>query len=194
MKTRLTVAAIISILILTAASNLIVAAQKTISKTVGAYFPLPNKNGGEPQELTGVIRIPKEFGVVPSGPSSPIASPSPCIHFIVAVMDPDNKNKVVTYTDKALEPGRDDATFYTCKYSISFPRDKQFYVVASMGDLSQFNNMKRYKWYWSDTWVGGTNNKPRRGYERSFTGKYITLGVKPMYLRFDLSYVQVDPN
>ncbi len=194
MKIKLVLITITSVLVLITATASGVAAQKTISKTVGAYFPMPNKNGGEPQELTGLIRIPREFGVVPSGPNSNIASPSPCMHFIVAVMDPDKQNKVVTYTDKALEPGRDDATFYTCKYSISFPRDKQFYVVASMGDLSQFNNMKRYGWYWSDQWVGGTNNKPRRGYERSFTGKYITLGNKPMYLKFDMSYVQVDPN
>ena len=187
MKNKFTIVTIASIYLLTAASTSIVLAQTTISKTTGAYFPMPNKNGGEPQELSGLIRIPKEFGVVPSGPYSSVASPSPCMHFIVAVMDPDKKNKVVTYTDKALEPGRDDGTFYTCKYSITFPRDKQFYVVASLGNPDQFNYQKRYAWYWSDPWVGGTNNKPRRGYERSFVGKYITLGNKPRYLKFDLS-------
>ncbi len=182
------------LIVISIATVVSASSQTTITKTVGAPRPYTPYAGGPPQELTGVIRIPREFGVVPSGPYSSIATPLPCMPFFVAVMDPGNKNKIITYTQTALEPGRDDGIFYTCKYSVTFPRDKQVYVVAGMGSPDQFNYQKRWAMYWSDPWIGGTNNKPRRGYERSFAGKYITLGVKPMYLRFDLSYVQFDPN
>ena len=49
--------------------------------------------------------------------------------------------------------------------------------------------------YITDAWVGGTNNKPPRGYERGFAGKFVTLGtVKATYLKFDMYYARVDPN
>jgi hypothetical protein len=51
-----------------------------------------------------------------------------------------------------------------------------------------------WSYYITDAWVGGTNNKPRRGWERGFAGKFVTLGNKAVYLRFDLHYAQVDPN
>lgn len=155
------------------------------------------KGGSTPtqtQTLTGVIRIPKEFGIVPAGPGNSQAAALPCFPFFVAVLDPANKNKVIAYTDSLFEPGRDDGIFYTCKYSLTVPRDKSIYAVAGMGGISQLPYDKRWATYTTDAWIGGTNNKPRRGYERSFAGKFITLGVKPMYLRFDLTYVQVNPD
>ena len=42
---------------------------------------------------------------------------------------------------------------------------------------------------------GPCDNKPRRGYERGFAGKFVMLGTgKATYLRFDLHYAQADPN
>ena len=41
----------------------------------------------------------------------------------------------------------------------------------------------------------GGSDKPPRGYERGFAGKFFTLGtVKGTYLHFDMYYAQVDPN
>jgi hypothetical protein len=48
--------------------------------------------------------------------------------------------------------------------------------------------------YVTDAWVGGANNKPRRGYERGFAGKFVTIGKRDVYLKFDMYYAQVDPN
>jgi len=188
------VISIACVLIIALAAVMNAFGQKTISKTVGGPRPYIPNAGGPPQELTGVIRIPKEFGVVPAGPGVNQAAALPCFPFFVAVMDPGNKNKVVAYTENLLEPGRDDGIFYTCKYSLKVPRDKKFYAVAGMGGVSQLAYDKRWATYTTDAWIGGSNNKPRRGYERSFAGKFFTLGVKPMYLRFDLTYVQVNPD
>jgi hypothetical protein len=179
------------IVLIIAAAGTSVLAQTTISKSVGMPAPRPVP---PPQELTGLIRIPKEFGIVPAGPGVNQAAALPCAPFFVAVLDPAKKNKVVAYTDSLLEPGRDDGTFYTCKYSFKVPRDKNLYAVAGMGGTSQLAYDKRWPMYITDAWIGGSNNKPRRGYERSFAGKFVTLGNKPMYLRFDLTYVQVNPD
>jgi hypothetical protein len=48
--------------------------------------------------------------------------------------------------------------------------------------------------YVTDAWVGGTNNKPRRGYERGFAGTFVTIGHRDVYLKFDMYYALVDPN
>lgn len=184
----------IAFILITVAAVSISYSQKTITKTVGAPRPYYPNAGGPPQQLTGLIRIPKEFGVVPAGPGVKQANALPCAPYFVAVFNPADKNKMVGYTDGLLEPGRDDDKFYTCKYSLMVPRDISLYAIAGMGGKAQLDYNKRWPMYITDPWIGGTNNKPRRGYERSFPGKYVTLGVKPMYLRFDLSYVQVNPD
>ncbi|MBK7392871.1 MAG: hypothetical protein IPI64_06150 [Chloracidobacterium sp.] len=181
-------------LIIGAAGAISAFAQTTMSGTARLPPPYYPNAGGPLQELTGVIRIPKEFGVVPAGPGVNQPTALPCAPFFVAIMDPGKTNKLVTYTDQLLEPGRGDDTYYTCKFSIMVPRDKNFYAVAGMGGPSQLQHDKRWSMYASDPWIGGSNIKPRRGYERSFAGKFFTLGNKPMYLRFDLTYVQANPD
>jgi len=179
---------ILSGLILAAATALIVPAQYP----PGVKAKLA---GGAEQTLTGVIRIPKEFGIVPIGPGLHEASPLPCGPFWVGVLDPDHMDKFIAVTDGLLKPGRDDGNFYTCKFSLTVPANKRLYAIAGMGVYTVFlKKQSAYPMYITDAWVGGTNNKPRRGYERGFAGRFLTLGTKAGYLHLDMYYAQVDPN
>jgi hypothetical protein len=151
---------------------------------------------GYPQQtLSGVIRVPKAFGIMPSGPGSKEAMALPCGGFYVAAMDPDIGNRLIASTSVELKTGRDDGGFYTCKYKLTLPANKRLYVIAGMGGVLLLPQQSRDPMYITDAWIGGTNNKPRRGYERGFAGKYVTL-KKAMgsYIHFDLYYAQVDPN
>lgn len=176
---------ILSFLILTAAMALSVPAQ---------YPPgvVQKLKGGAEQTLNGVIRVKKAFGVIPRSRGS--AEPgSRCGQFYVAVLDPNNRNTPIIVT--STETGREDADYYTCKYSLAAPANQPLYVIAGMGGTNLLPQIDRGELYITDAWIGGTNNKPRRGYERGFAGKFITLGTtKATYLRFDMYYAQVDPN
>jgi hypothetical protein len=167
--------------------------------TVSAQYPPGVKRklaGGPEQELVGVIRIPKAFGIVPIGPGRKEADPLPCGQFYVAVLDPNNRNRPILSTlSESLKQGRDDGEFYTCKYSIGVPANQRLYAIAGMGSDALLPKVDRSPMYITDAWIGGTNNKPPRGYERGFAGKFVTLGtVKASYLKFDMYYAQVDPN
>ena len=167
----------------------------TANLTVSAqYGPgvIEKLKGSTPmQTLTGVIRVPKSFGVIPNARGSSRPG-SPCGQFYVAILDPNNGNKAINTT--TTDAGREDADFYTCKYSISGPANKRLYTIAGMGGTNLLPQTDRWELYITDAWIGGTNNTPRRGYERGFAGKFITMGLKPMYLKFDMYYAQVDPN
>jgi len=186
-KTTKSFTPILIVLILAAATVLTVSAQ---------YPPGVKKRlaGGAEQDLTGVIRIPKAFGIVPTGPGLKKAALNPCGKFYVAVLDPDHGNRLILST-LSVTQGRDDGEFYTCKYSLGVPANQRLYAIAGMGSDLLLPKVDRSPMYITDAWIGGTNNKPPRGYERGFAGKFVTLGtVKPSYLKFDMYYAQVDPN
>ncbi|MEO6655106.1 MAG: hypothetical protein ABIO36_03410 [Pyrinomonadaceae bacterium] len=146
------------------------------------------------QTLIGVIRVQKEFGRVPAGPGNSQAAINPCGQFYVAVLDPDNGNSFITSTDR-MELGREDEVYYTCKYSMTVPANKRLFAIAGMGGVLLLPKQSRDAMYITDAWIGGTRNKPPKGWERGFAGKFVTLGtVKGTYLKFDMYYAQVDPN
>ena len=150
--------------------------------------------GSLEQTLLGVIRVQKEFGIIPRGPSYKEASASPCGQFYVAVLDPDKGNSFITSTDR-MELGREDGEYYTCKYSMTVPANKRLFAIAGMGGVLLLPKQSRDAYYITDAWIGGTRNKPPKGWERGFAGKFVTLGtVKKTYLKFDMYYAQVDPN
>lgn len=164
--------------------------------TVPAQYPPGVKQrlaGGAEQTLSGVIRIPKAFGV-PSGYQ--FRERYPCEVFYVAVLDPDNKNRTITSDEADPESGRDVGEFYTCKYSMTVPANQRLYVIAGMGSRKHLPEGDGDPYYTTNAWIGGTDNKPRRGYERGFAGKFVTLKFpgKASYMRFDMYYAQVDPN
>ena len=184
-------ASIVSLFIIATATALSVHSQTTVTMPMQRPAPV----GTTMKTLTRSIRIPKEFGIVPNGPGLHEAAPLPCGPFWVGVLDPNDQSRFVAITDGLLEPGRDDGNFYTCKFSLTVPANKRLYAIAGMSAPSVFlKKQSPYPMYITDAWVGGTNNKPRRGYERGFAGKFIMLGNKPGYLRFDMYYAQVDPN
>ena len=149
---------------------------------------------GAEQTLKGEIRVQKEFGRVPAGPGNSQAAIDPCGQFYVAVLDPDNGNRPILVSD-GLVLGREDEVFYTCKYSMGVPANQRLYAIAGMGSAGRLPEQTRDAMYITDAWIGGNNNKPPRGYERGFAGKFVTLGtVKGTYLKFDMYYAQVDPN
>lgn len=175
--------------------GLILAATTAVSVQAQYWQDAKERYAGYPQQtLSGVIRVPKAFGIMPAGPGSKEAMAAPCGLFYVAAMDPDLDNRPFASTDR-VEPGRDDGGFYTCKYKLTLPANKRLYVIAGMGGVLLLPQQSRDAMYITDAWIGGTNNKPRRGYERGFAGKFVTLGkAMGSYLRFDLYYAQVDPN
>ncbi len=147
------------------------------------------------QRLTGVIRVRKDFGVVPMGPGHKEAAVYPCMPFTVAVYDAKAlKSKPIAVTDGLMEQGRDQEEFYTCKYEVTVPAGRGLYAIPVMGGTLLLPKEDRSPMYITDAWIGGSNSKPRRGWERGFVGKFITLGNKAMYLKFDMAYAQVDPN
>ena len=156
---------------------------------------LMNRKIGRAQTLIGVIRVPKQFGVVPNGPGLKEAAPLPCNPFYVAVFDPNSNNKLIAYTDGLLEPGRDQENFYVCKYSLTVPANTKLYAIAGMSSVRYLQRKQSPpEQYITDAWVGGSNNKPPRGYERGFAGIFVTIGKRDVYLKFDMYYAQVDPN
>jgi hypothetical protein len=147
------------------------------------------------QKLMGVIRVRKDFGVVPMGPGHSQPAVYPCMPFGVAVYDAKAlKSKPIAMSDGLMEQGRDQEEFYTCKYEVTAPAGLGLYVIPVMGGTLLLPKEDRSPMYITDAWIGGSNSKPRRGWERGFVGKFITLGIKPMYLKFDMAYAQVDPN
>ena len=82
------------------------------------------------QTLTGLIRINKSYGVIPSARGSSRPG-SPCGQFYVAILDPDNGNKPLNTTTTDARKETDE--FYTCRYSLSGPKNKRLYAIAGMG-------------------------------------------------------------
>lgn len=173
------------------------------ASAVRAQYPPGVKqilSDGKPQpmqKLDGVIRVRKDFGVVPMGPGLSQPAVYPCFPFNVAVYDAstlDQKKKPLAISE-GTKQGRDDGDYYTCKYEVTVPANKALYAIPVMGGVLLLPKEDDMPMYITDAWIGGTNNKPPRGYERGFVGKYVTLGpVHATYLRFDLSYARVDPN
>ena len=175
-------------------SGFVIAATTALS--VSAQLPPGVKAAlrGKEQTLSGVIRVQKEFGRVPAGPGNSQAAINPCGQFYVAVLDPDNGNRPILVADD-LVLGREDEVFYTCKYFMGVPANQRLYAVAGMGSAALLPKQSRDAMYITDAWIGGTRNKPPKGWERGFAGKFVTLGtVKGTYLKFDMYYAQVDPN
>lgn len=147
-------------------------------------------------KLTGLVRVKKEYGVVPMGPGHKEAAVYPCTPFGIAVYDATAlRSKPIAVYSELMNPGRDTADSYTCKYELMVPANRKLYVVPVMGGTLLLPKEDRTPQYITDAWIGGTNNKPRRGWERGFVGKFVTL-THPggMYLSFDMNYAQVDPN
>ncbi len=148
------------------------------------------------QKLTGLIRVRKDFGVVPKGPRHPEPAVFPCMPFYVAVYDAHAlRSKPLAVTDKMMTPGPDQGEFYTCQYEVTAPAGRSLYVIPVMGGTRRLPQEDREPMYITDPWIGGARSTPPKGWERGFVGKYLTLGtVKGTYLKFDLTYAQVDPN
>jgi hypothetical protein len=147
-------------------------------------------------KLTGLVRVKKEYGVVPMGPGHKEAAVYPCMPFGIAVYDATaSRSKPIVVYSELMNPGRETPDSYTCKYELMVPANRRLYVIPVTGGTLLLPKEDRSPQFITDAWIGGTNNKPRRGWERGFVGKYVTL-THPggMYLAFDMSYAQVDPN
>jgi hypothetical protein len=169
--------------------------------SVRAQYPPGVKeilSDGKPQpmqRLTGLIRVRKDFGVVPMGPGHSQPAVYPCMPFRVAVYDAKAlRSKPIAVSEGMMEPGPDQEEFYTCRYEVSVPAGIGLYAIATMGGTLLLPKEDRSPMYITDAWIGGTRSKPPRGWERGFVGKFVTLGKKAMYLKFDMAYAQVDPN
>lgn len=162
----------------------------------GVVEMLKGSKSPKMQRLTGVVRVPKAMGVIPMGPKHPQPAVYPCMPFRIAVYDAKNlRSKPLAVSDGMMKQGADDGEYYVCKYDVMVPAERGLYAVPVMGGTLLLPKEDRDPMYITDAWIGGTRNKPPRGWERGFAGKYVTLGVaKATYLKFDMTYAQVDPN
>jgi hypothetical protein len=173
----------------------------TPAVSVRAQYPPGVKqilSDGKPkpmQKLTGLIRVRKDFGVVPMGPGHSQPAVYPCDPFTVAVYDAQALKSKPLALSHGMTQGPDQGEFYTCRYEVSAPAGKGLYAIPVMGGILLLPREDRSPMYITDAWIGGSSSKPPRGWERGFVGKFLTLGTtKGTYLRFDMNYAQVDPN
>lgn len=173
----------------------------TPAVNVRAQYPAGVKqilSDGKPQpmqKLTGLIRVRKDFGVVPMGPGHSQPAVYPCDPFAVAVYDAQALKSKPLAISHGMTQGPDQGEFYTCRYEVSAPAGKGLYAIPVMGSILLLPREDRSPMYITDAWIGGSRSKPPRGWERGFVGKFLTLGTtKATYLKFDLNYAQVDPN
>jgi len=146
------------------------------------------------KRLVGAIQVQKSFGVIPMGPGNKQAAPMPCGQFGVAVYDASGikDNKPPIATTGAFKQGKDRGDLYICLYELQVPANMRLWVTPTMGGTLLLPKEDRSPMYITDAWIGGTNNKPPRGWERGFVGRYATI-TGPTQMNFDLTYVQVDP-
>ena len=146
------------------------------------------------KRLVGALQIQKSFGVIPMGPGNKEAAPSPCGQFGVAVYDASGikDNRPPVATTGAYKQGKDRGDNYVCLYEMQVPANIRLWVTPTMGGTLLLPREDRSPMYITDAWIGGTNNKPPRGWERGFVGRYATI-IGPTQMNFDLTYVQVDP-
>lgn len=170
----------------------------SFAPAVSAQYPKGVKEmlaGSKMLKLSGQIRVNKAYGVVPMGPGHKEAAVYPCMPFSVAVYSADAlRSKPVAVFSDLMKQGPDRDGSYVCKYELMVPANHRLYVIPVMGGTLLLPKEARMPMHITDAWIGGTNNKPRRGWERGFAGKFVTV-THPggMFLAFDMSYVQVDP-
>jgi hypothetical protein len=146
------------------------------------------------QTLMGVIRVRKDFGVIPKGPGLSEPSSEPCGQFYVAAFDAkDLRQKPLAVTDRMSQVSYFQ-DWYTCKFELKVPGTAKLYAIVGMGGSLLLPEQSRDSMYTTDAWIGGTRSKPPRGYERGFTGKFVTLSNRPVWLTFEMTYARVDPN
>ena len=170
-----------------------------LTSAVSAQYPKGVKEmlaGSKMLKLSGHVRVKKAYGVVPMGPGHSQAAVYPCMPFGIAVYEADAlKSKPVALFSDLMKQGPDRDDSYVCKYELMVPANRRLYVIPVMGGTLLLPKEARMPMHITDAWIGGTNNKPRRGWERGFSGKFVTV-THPggMFLAFDMSYAQVDPN
>ncbi len=190
MKTKLN---ILSVIMLVASLIGVISVSAQDRPAPPGYRPTDRTERPAMKELSGVLKIPKDFGVVPANRGYPQPSTSPCGQFYVAVLDPAKGNQAVATTSSSGQ-GADQGEFYTCKYALMVPVGKSFYMTAGMGGTLLLPKEDRHPLFITDPWIGGARNTPPRGYERGFRGKYLTMGaVKNTYLAFEMIYLRVEP-
>lgn len=146
-------------------------------------------------KLSGLVRVKKAFGVVPMGPGHKDAAVYPCMPFGIAVYDAQAlRSKPLAVYSELMQQGRDTTDSYTCKFELMVPANRGLYVIPVMGGTLLLPKEARMPMHITDTWIGGSNPQPPRGWERGFAGRFVTLSVKGMWLTFDMNYAQVDPN
>lgn len=151
--------------------------------------------GSKMLKLSGQVRVNKAFGVVPMGPGHREAAVYPCMPFGIAVYDADAlRSKPIAIYSDLMKQGPDREGSYVCKYEMMVPANRRLYVIPVMGGTLLLPKESRMPMHITDAWIGGTNNKPRRGWERGFAGKFVTVTYAGgTFLAFDMAYAQVDP-
>jgi len=146
------------------------------------------------KRLVGEIHVQKSFGVMPAGRGYSQGMANPCGLFSVAVYDAStikDSKPPIAYTG-AFTQGKDRGDLYICRGEMQVPANVRLWVTPVMGGVVLLPKEDRDPIYITDAWIGGTNNKPPRGWERGFVGRYVTI-IGPTLMNFDLTYIQIDP-
>ena len=156
----------------------------TLAQESGSVTVVSNKL----QTLQGVIRWKKALGTVPLGPGKSQAHPNPCSAFHILVVNDDREEKFVAFMTVFTWATPADGEFNICKYKMNVPTNKSLRVYAMFGKLGDQSD-EQWAFYAKRGWIGG-GPEPEPGMARMFirNPKTVRLGVKGMYLAFEMYY------
>lgn len=147
---------------------------------------------GELRTMTGRIRWKKEMGVLPKAPRFLEPAANICAQFFVVVTQPSTGSEKPIQYDIALdakpEIGKPD--YYSCAFEMKVPSSVRLTVYPGMGNGLAWPNSKS-RFHYVDHWVVSGHATPVRSpREFSPAKKDVILGIKGMYLTFELAYAQ----
>ena len=112
--------------------------------------------------VNGMIRWPKDYGVIPVSASLVESMNYRCISFYVAALDPRTNQPLrgdhsqVWKADEYRDPsGR---PYYVCRYALKLPANRQVRVIASMGGDGLLPSADPNPLYLTNRWILGARN------------------------------------
>ncbi len=152
--------------------------------------------------VNGTIRWRKEYGVVPVSSSLEDSINNRCISFYVAALDPATNKPLRGDHSQMWKPDNDNyrdaygQSYYTCRYALKLPANRQVRVIASMGGDGLLPEPDPNPLFRTRQWIGGSagQSQPPPGALRTFTGsKYVMLDQRTPRATVDFELIYASP-
>ena len=152
--------------------------------------------------VNGTIRWKKEYGVVPVSSSLEDSINNRCISFYVAALDPKTNQPLRGDHSQMWKPETDNyrdhygRSYYTCRYALKLPANRQVRVIASMGGDGLLPETDPNPLFLTRRWIGGdaAQSQPPAGAMRMFAGsKYVMLDQRTPRASVDFELIYSSP-